>query len=224
MPELQPPPIQLDTEDPWRIFKVMDEIVAGFQALSGLPPAVAFFGSARAAPADPAYALAEKTARRLAGEGFAVLTGGGPGIMEAANKGARDAGGLSVGLNIDLPREQAPNAYLTRLINFRYFFVRKVMFVKYSVGFVIAPGGFGTLDELFEATTLVQTERIRPFPVILLGAAYWQGLLDWLRGVVVAEGRVSPTELEILRLADTPEEVLAHLREASPALPEGVTS
>jgi uncharacterized protein (TIGR00730 family) len=219
MPELQPPPIQLDTEDPWRVFKVMDEIVAGFQALSGLPPAVAFFGSARATPADPAYALAEKTGRLLAAEGFAVLTGGGPGIMEAANKGALEAGGLSVGLNIDLPREQSPNAYLSRLINFRYFFVRKVMFVKYSVGFVIAPGGYGTLDELFEATTLVQTGRIRPFPVILFGAAYWQGLVDWLRHVVVGERRVSLGELGILRLADSPEEVLEHLRAASPALP-----
>ncbi len=219
MPELQPTPIHLDTEDPWRVFKVMDEIVAGFQALSGIPPAVAFFGSSRTTSADPAYALAEKTARRLAENGFAVLTGGGPGIMEAANKGAMEAGGLSIGLNIDLPQEQAPNAYLAKLVNFRYFFVRKVMFVKYAVGFVIAPGGFGTLDELFEATTLVQTRRIRPFPVILLGTAYWQGLLDWLRDVVVADGRVTTDELTILRLADTPEEVLAHLRSASPALP-----
>ena len=219
MPELQPTPIHLDTEDPWRVFKVMDEIVAGFQALSGIPPAVAFFGSSRAARADPAYALAEKTARRLAENGFTVLTGGGPGIMEAANKGAMEGGGLSIGLNIDLPQEQAPNAYLGKLVNFRYFFVRKVMFVKYAVGFVIAPGGFGTLDELFEATTLVQTRRIRPFPVILLGTGYWQGLLDWLRDVVVADGRVRTDELAILRLADTPEEVLAHLRSASPALP-----
>jgi hypothetical protein len=219
MPELQPTPIHLDIEDPWRVFKVMDEIVAGFQALSGIPPAVAFFGSSRATPDDPAYALAEKTARLLAENGFTVLTGGGPGIMEAANKGAIEAGGLSIGLNIDLPQEQAPNPYLGKLVNFRYFFIRKVMFVKYSVGFIIAPGGFGTLDELFEATTLVQTRRIRPFPVILLGAAYWQGLLDWLRDPVVAEGRVSPEELAILRIADTPGEVLAHLRSASPALP-----
>jgi uncharacterized protein (TIGR00730 family) len=219
MPELQPPLIQLDTQDPWRVFKIMDEFVAGFEALSGLPPAVAFFGSSRATPDDPAYTLAEKTARRLVENGFAVLSGGGPGIMEAANKGAMEAGGLSIGLNIDLPQEQAPNRYLGKLLNFKYFFVRKVIFVKYSVGFIIAPGGFGTLDELFEATTLVQTRRIRPFPVILLGAAYWQGLLDWLRDVVVAERRVTPAELAILRVADTPEEVLAHLRSASPALP-----
>jgi len=219
MPELQPTPIHLDTEDPWRVFKVMDEIVAGFQALHGIPPAVAFFGSARATPADPAYALAERTARRLVERGFAVLTGGGPGIMEAANKGAMEAGGLSIGLNIDLPQEQVPNHYLSRLVNFRYFFVRKLMFVKYAVGYVIAPGGFGTLDELFEATTLVQTRRARPFPVILLGAPYWRGLTDWLRDAVVAEGRVTADELAILRMADTPDEVLSHLTSASPALP-----
>ncbi len=218
MPELQPTPIHLDTEDPWRVFKVMDEIVAGFQALHGMPPAVAFFGSSRVTPADPAYLLAERTARRLAERGFAVLTGGGPGIMEAANKGAMEAGGLSIGLNIDLPQEQVPNHYLSRLVNFRYFFVRKLMFVKYAVGYVIASGGFGTLDELFEATTLVQTRRARPFPVILLGAEYWQGLIDWLRDVVVAEGRVRADELAILRMADTPDEVLAHLTSVSPAL------
>ncbi len=218
MPELQPAPAHPDTQDPWRVFKIMDEFVAGFEALATLPPAVAFFGSSRATPQDPAYALAERTARLLAEHGFAILTGGGPGIMEAANKGAMEAGGLSVGLNIDLPEEQAPNRYLGKLLNFRYFFVRKVMFVKYSVGFVIAPGGFGTLDELFEATTLVQTRRARPFPVILLDAAYWQGLLAWLQGSVAAQGRVRPDELAILRVADTPEEVLAHLRSPVPAL------
>ncbi|HLE43001.1 MAG TPA: TIGR00730 family Rossman fold protein [Methylomirabilota bacterium] len=219
MPELQPTPIHVDTEDPWRIFKIMDELLAGFEALGKVPPAVAFFGSSRATPDDPAYTLAEKTARLLAESGYTILTGGGPGIMEAANKGAMEAGGLSIGLNIDLPQEQAPNPYLAKLINFRYFFVRKVMFVKYSVGFVIAPGGFGTLDELFEATTLVQTRRIRPFPVILLGSVYWQGLLNWLGDVVVAEGRITAEELAILRVADTPEEVRAHLRAASPTAP-----
>jgi uncharacterized protein (TIGR00730 family) len=219
VPELQPTPIQLDTEDPWRVFKIMDELLAGFEALRAIPPAVAFFGSSRAAPGDPAYALAEETARACAESGYTVLTGGGPGIMEAANKGALEGGGLSIGLNIDLPQEQAPNPYLAKLLNFRYFFVRKVMFVKYSVGFVIAPGGFGTLDELFEATTLVQTHRIRPFPVVLLGAAYWQGLLAWLRDVVVPHGRITAAELAILRVADTPDEVLAHLRAASPAVP-----
>jgi uncharacterized protein (TIGR00730 family) len=218
VPEFQPTPIHLDTEDPWRIFKIMDELVGGFEALARLPRAVAFFGSSRAAPDDPAYALAEETARRLVESGYAVLTGGGAGVMEAANKGAMAAGGLSIGLNIDLPQEQAPNPYLVKLLNFRYFFVRKVMFVKYSVGFVIAPGGFGTLDELFEATTLVQTGRIRPFPVILLGSAYWQGLLEWLRARAVAEGRITAAELAILRVADTPDEVLAHLRAGAPSL------
>lgn len=219
MPELQPVPLHPDTQDPWRVFKIMDEFVAGFEALATIPPAVAFFGSARATPDEPAYALVEKTARLLAERGFTILTGGGPGIMEAANKGAIEAGGLSVGLNIDLPQEQAPNRYLGKLLNFRYFFVRKVMFVKYSVGFVIAPGGFGTLDELFEATTLVQTGRSRPFPIILLGAPYWQGLLAWLRGVVIAERRVTAEELAILRVADTPEEVLRLLRAPAPGGP-----
>lgn len=219
MPELQPVPLHPDTQDPWRVFKIMDEFVAGFEALATIPPAVAFFGSARATPDEPAYALVEKTARLLAEHGFTILTGGGPGIMEAANKGAIEAGGLSVGLNIDLPQEQAPNRYLGKLLNFRYFFVRKVMFVKYSVGFVIAPGGFGTLDELFEATTLVQTGRSRPFPIILLGPPYWQGLLAWLRGVVMAERRVTAEELAILRVADTPEEVLRLLRAPAPGGP-----
>jgi uncharacterized protein (TIGR00730 family) len=219
VPELQPTPIHVDTEDPWRVFKVMDELLAGFEALRSIPPAVAFFGSSRAVPADPAYALAERTARACAESGYTILTGGGPGIMEAANKGAFEGGGLSIGLNIDLPQEQAPNPYLAKLLNFRYFFVRKVMFVKYSVGFVIAPGGFGTLDELFEATTLVQTHRIRPFPVVLLDAAYWRGLLDWLRDVMVPRGRITPAELSILRVADTPDEVLAHLRAGAPAVP-----
>jgi uncharacterized protein (TIGR00730 family) len=218
VPDPEPTPVQLDTKDPWRAYKFMDEFVTGFEALASVAPAVAFFGSSRARPDDAAYALAERTARLLAENGFTVLTGAGAGIMEAASKGATEAGGLSVGLNIDLPTEQAPNRYLGRLLNFRYFFVRKVMFVKYSVGFVIAPGGFGTLDELFEATTLIQTRRIQPFPVILLGAAYWGGLLAWLRDVVVAEGRVASRELEVLRIADTPEEVLAHLRSAHLAI------
>lgn len=202
--------------DAWRVFKIMDEFVSGFEALAHIPSAVAFFGSSRATPDDPAYSLAEQTGRLLAQNGFAVLTGGGPGIMEAANKGAIEAGGLSIGLNIDLPQEQAPNRYLGKLVNFRYFFVRKVMFVKYSVGFVIAPGGFGTLDELFEATTLVQTRRTPPFPVILLGAAYWQGLLDWLRDVAVKQRAITAEEVAILRVADAPEEVLAYLRSARP--------
>lgn len=189
----------------------MDEFVSGFQALAPIASPVAFFGSSRARPEDPMYALAERTAGLLARHGFSIVTGGGPGIMEAASKGALEAGGLSIGLNIDLPSEQAPNPYLSKLVSFRYFFVRKVVFVKYAVGFVIAPGGFGTLDELFEAVTLVQTRRTPPFPVVLLDEAYWRGLLDWLRHTTAATGAIRPDELDILRLANTPEEVLAHL-------------
>lgn len=203
---------QLITREPWRVFKIMAEFVEGFEALGQLPPAVAFFGSSRATPDDPAYLLAEKTARTLAAHGFAVITGGGPGIMEAANKGASEAGGLSIGLNIDLPQEQAPNRYVQKLVNFHYFFVRKVMFVKYSVAFVIMPGGFGTLDELFEATNLIQTKRTSPFPVVLMDTGYWQGLLDWIREVVVRQGRVAPAELSILQMADTSEEALSIIR------------
>jgi uncharacterized protein (TIGR00730 family) len=210
----RPTPASTDIQDPWRVFKIMDEFVAGFEALATIPSPVAFFGSSRARRDEPAYALAEETGRRLAEAGYSLLTGAGPGLMEAASKGALEAGGLSVGLNIDLPREQTANPYLSRLLNFRYFFVRKVMFVKYSVGFVIAPGGFGTLDELFEATTLVQTRRTPPFPVILLGATYWRGLLNWLRAETVGRHAITAEELSILRMADSPDEVLAHLARA----------
>ena len=215
MVEVPPIPTQPDA---WRVFRIMDELVAGFEALATTPSAVAFFGSSRAGPDDPAYALAEKTGRVLAENGFAVLTGGGPGLMEAANKGAMEAGGLSIGLNIDLPQEQAPNPYLGRLLNFRYFFVRKVMFVRYSVAFIFLPGGLGTLDELFESATLIQTHKIRPFPVVLVGRDYWQGLLDWLTQTAVGRGRVSAEEMTIFTLAETPEEVLTAIQRAAPAL------
>ena len=201
-------PAPPDLRDPWRVYAFVNEFVAGFEALARIPSPVAVFGSSRARPEDPAYALTE----RLGEEGFSVLTGGGLGLMEAANKGAMEAGGLSVGLSIDLPSEPVANRYLGTLLSFRYFFARKVMFVKYSVGFVIAPGGFGTLDELFEAVTLVQTRRTRPFPIVLLGAAYWSGLVDWLRATAVARGAITAAELALLRLADTPEEALQHLR------------
>jgi uncharacterized protein (TIGR00730 family) len=193
------------------VFAILDEFVAGFEALSSLASPVAVFGSSRAGPDSPPYALAERVGRLLAERGYSVLTGGGAGIMEAASKGALEAGGHSVGLTIDSPQEQGPNRYLGKLLTFRYFFVRKVMFVKYSVGFIIAPGGFGTLDELFEAVTLVQTRRTPPFPIILLGAHYWRGLLDWLRDAAVAQGFITAAELSLLRLADTPEDVLAQL-------------
>ena len=211
MPEPFRLPTQPDARDPWRVFRFMDEFVVGFEALASVPAPVAVFGSSRARAGEGAYELAERMGRLLAQQGFSVLTGGGPGVMEAASKGALEAGGLTVGLNIDLPSEQAPNRYLSKLINSRYFFVRKVLFVKYSVGFVIAPGGFGTLDELFEAVTLVQTRRTPPFPIILLGVQYWRGLVDWLRDTVAAHGGIRPDELTLLRLADTPEEVVAHL-------------
>ena len=206
----------LDAKDPWRVFRFMDEFVVGFEALASVPSPVAVFGSARTRPGEPTYELAERMGRLLAGNGFTVVTGGGPGVMEAACKGALEAGGLTVGLNIDLPSEQAPNPYLSKLVNFRYFFVRKVMFVKYAVGFVIAPGGFGTLDELFEAVTLVQTRRSPPFPIVLLGVDYWRGLVEWLRDTVAARGAIRPEDLALLRLADTPEEVLEHLRLPGP--------
>jgi uncharacterized protein (TIGR00730 family) len=203
---------QPDARDPWRVFRFMDEFVVGFEALASVPAPVSVFGSSRARPGERTYELAERMGRLLAQRGYTVVTGGGPGVMEAASKGALEAGGLTVGLNIDLPSEQAPNAYLSRLISSRYFFVRKVLFVKYSVGFVIAPGGFGTLDELFEAVTLVQTRRSPPFPIVLLDVQYWRGLVDWLRDTVAGHAAIRPDELALLRLADTPEEVLAHLR------------
>jgi uncharacterized protein (TIGR00730 family) len=201
--------------DTWRIFRIISEFVEGFEALEKLPSAVAVFGSARTKPDLPDYNLARRMGRLLAEKGFAVLTGGGPGVMEAANRGAFEAGGISVGLNIELPFEQKPNPYITKLLNFRYFFVRKVMFVKYSTAFVILPGGFGTLDELFESVTLIQTQKIKPFPVVLVDKKYWQGLLDWLRDTVLASDNISPSDLKILNLVDTPEEALRIIERAS---------
>ncbi|MFQ5882522.1 MAG: TIGR00730 family Rossman fold protein [Candidatus Methylomirabilales bacterium] len=198
----------LGEDDTTRLYRIMAEFVEGFETLSKIPPGVAIFGSSRATPHDPYYRVAEGIARLLVQNGFAILTGAGPGIMEAANKGAREAGGPSIGLNIQLPLEQPINPHVTTPLNFRYFFVRKVMFVRYSMAFVILPGGFGTLDELFESVTLIQTHKIRPFPVVLVGREYWQGLLAWLQGTVVNRGRVSREEMAIFTLAETPEEVL----------------
>ncbi len=213
------PPIQSSVQDTWRVFKILAELVEGFEALAQIPPAVSIFGSTRATQNDPAYATAEKIARLLAENGYAVITGAGPGVMEAANKGASEAGGLSIGLNIDIPQEQASNQYVKKLLNFRYFFVRKLMFVKYSTGFVFLPGGFGTLDELFEAVTLIQTHRSRPLPVILVGSDYWRGLLAWLKDTAVLEGRIGTDDMSILKVADTPEEVLELIRTSHSALP-----
>jgi hypothetical protein len=195
--------------DTWRVFRIMAELVEGFEALNNIGPAVTIFGSARLAPGSPYYNKCLKVAENLAKEGFAVISGGGPGIMEAANKGAQNANGTSVGLNIELPMEQTPNPYQDVKVEFRYFFVRKLMFVKYAVGYVIFPGGFGTIDELFEALTLIQTKKIRGFPVVLVGKDYWSGLIDWLKMSVLAAGNISPEDLDFMHIVDEPEEVCA---------------
>ena len=194
--------------DPWRVFRIMGEFVEAFDELATLNRGISIFGSARSQPDDPDYKAAKETAALLVPEGFAVITGGGPGVMEAANKGAFEAGGLSVGCNIELPFEQRPNAYQTKSLTFKYFFVRKMMFVKYSLGFIIFPGGFGTFDELFEALTLIQTKKIRNFPIILFGSTYWNGLLKWLHDVVMAEGKISDIDFRMIQIADSPTEVV----------------
>jgi len=197
------------TADTWRVSRIMSEFVEGFESLSQIPRAVTVFGSARARPGDEDYRYAEDLGRALAKAGHAVITGGGPGHMEAVNKGAFEAGGQSIGVCIELPREEKPNAYLTRVVSFRYFFVRKVMFVKYTKAFVILPGGFGTLDELFEALTLIQTRKVPGFPVILAGDdQYWDGLIDWIKGSLLPRGKVSLDDVALLQRARTPEEVV----------------
>ena len=193
----------------WRVMRIQSEIVEGIDTLGTLDKAVSIFGSARTRPDDPDYEAARRTAALLAGAGFAVITGGGPGIMEAANRGARDVQGRSIGCNIELPFEQAGNPYIDTLISFRYFFVRKTMFVKYSSAFVIFPGGFGTLDELFEALTLIQTGKISHFPVVLFGTRYWTGLYEWIREQLLAGGKISEADLELVQLTDDPEEAAA---------------
>jgi uncharacterized protein (TIGR00730 family) len=196
----------------------MGEFVEGFDELASLTRGISIFGSARTPASDPYYKLAQETAALLAREGYAVITGGGPGVMEAANRGAFEAGGLSVGCNIELPFEQGANPYLTRSLTFRYFFVRKMMFVKYSLGFIIFPGGFGTLDELFEALTLIQTHKIRNFPVVLFGTDYWQGLMDWIRNTSLQEGKISEQDLKLIHLTDSPEEVVNILNQSQSSL------
>jgi len=195
-------------EETWRIFRIMSEFVEGFEVLSKIDKAVSIFGSSRMKPNHKYYKLAEQTAYLLAKEGYAIITGSGPGIMEAANKGAKRAGGLSVGLNIQIPQEQKPNKYVDILLDFRYFFVRKVMFVKYAKAFVIMPGGYGTLDEFTEAINLIQTQRIPKFPVVLLGKDYWEGLISWLKNEVLASGNISKEDLDIFTIVDTPQEVI----------------
>ncbi|QXD16581.1 TIGR00730 family Rossman fold protein [Rhodocaloribacter litoris] len=197
-------------KDLWRVFRIVGEFTKGFETLSALGPCVSIYGSARTPADHPDYHLAETVARKLVERGFGVITGGGPGIMEAANKGAFEAGGLSVGLNIVIPHEQHPNPYVApdKLLNFDFFFVRKVMLHKYAQGFIVLPGGYGTMDELFEALTLIQTRKATPFPIILMGKAYWQGLVSWLRDTMLASGRVSPEDLELFALTDDPDEAV----------------
>ncbi|MDD5129327.1 MAG: TIGR00730 family Rossman fold protein [Candidatus Omnitrophica bacterium] len=199
-------------EDTWRIFRIMSEFVDGFETLSKVGKAVSIFGSARTKSASKHYKQGEEIAYQIAKAGYAVITGSGPGLMEAANKGARRAGGCSIGLNIQLPREQKPNRFVDTVLSFRYFFVRKVMFVKYAKAFVILPGGFGTLDEFFEAITLIQTKRISRFPVILFDSKYWKPLLEWLRSTVHSHGSISKEDMDIFVLADEPKEVIQLIR------------
>jgi len=196
----------------WRLFKIIGEFVDGVENLHDLGPAVSIFGSARIKPGDPIYAKAEHLAALFAKNHFAVITGGGGGVMEAANKGAAEAGGTSVGLNIILPFEQKPNPYANIQLEFKYFFVRKVMFVKYAMAYIIMPGGFGTLDELFEAVTLIQTHRIKPLPVILVGSEYWSGLIDWIKSRLLDQKRISPLDLEILQVMDEPGDIVKYVQ------------
>ena len=195
-------------ENPWRVFRIMAEFVEGFDELSQIGPAVSIFGSARIPEGNKYYKAAVETAELLVKDGYAVITGGGPSIMEAGNKGATNARGVSVGLNIDLPFEQKPNPYINHLINFHYFFSRKVMFVKYANAFIIFPGGYGTLDEFFESVTLIQTQRMERFPVILYGSAYWKGLLDWLKSSVLEENCIDKRDLSIFQTVDDPKEAV----------------
>jgi uncharacterized protein (TIGR00730 family) len=203
---------EITVKDSWRMFHIIAEFVEGFEALSDVGPSVSIFGSSRVNSGDAIYQKAERTATLLAENGFGVITGGGPGVMEAANKGASVAGGKSIGLNIQLPYEQEPNPYANLSLSFRYFFVRKVMFIKYAVAYIIFPGGFGTLDELFESVTLIQTHKIRPFPVILVGTDCWKGLFDWIRSVMLKEARISPEDLDIFQIVDEPEEIVKTIK------------
>jgi uncharacterized protein (TIGR00730 family) len=215
-----PRPDEFTHTDPWRVFRIMGEFVEGFDELATLSRGIAIFGSARTKPDDPDYHAAQETGALLAAQGFAVITGGGPGIMEAANRGAFEAGGLSIGCNIELPFEQRPNAYQTLTLTFKYFFVRKMMFVKYSLAFVIFPGGFGTFDELFEALTLIQTKKIRNFPIVLVGSRYWSGLLDWLREAVLPGGKIGEHDLDLFHVTDSPAEVVEIVMRSQNSLTE----
>ena len=203
-------------KESWRVFRIMGEFVEGFDELSTLGPCVSVFGSARLSRTDPVYDRCVETVRLLAEAGYGIITGGGPGIMEAANRGAQEVGTPSVGCNIELPFEQGLNEFIDIGIDFRYFFVRKTMFVKYAQAFVIFPGGFGTLDELFEALTLIQTRKVRNFPVVLFDTKYWAGMMDWIRGTMLREGKISEKDLDLIYLTDSPQEVVAHVVSSQP--------
>jgi uncharacterized protein (TIGR00730 family) len=215
-----PRPDEFTHTDPWRVFRIMGEFVEGFDELASLSRGIAIFGSARTKPDDPDYHAAQETGGLLAVQGYAVITGGGPGIMEAANRGAFEAGGLSIGCNIELPFEQRANQYQTLSLTFKYFFVRKMMFVKYSLAFVIFPGGFGTFDELFESLTLIQTRKIRNFPVVLFGSKYWSGMMDWFREVVQPGGKISDLDLALFHVTDSPAEVVEIVNRSQSSLTE----
>lgn len=202
----------LNIEESWRVFRIMAEFVEAIEELSDVTHAVSIFGSARVAPGDEYYNKTEVLARLLAESGFNVITGGGPGIMEAANKGATEGGGKSVGMNIRLPFEQKPNPYANISIDYKYFFIRKVMFVKYAMAYVILPGGFGTMDELFEALTLIQTRRIRSFPVILMGSEYWEGLIAWLKNTMLGQGKISPEDIDLFSVLDDPHDIVRYIQ------------
>jgi uncharacterized protein (TIGR00730 family) len=199
-------------EESWRLFKILGEFVEGIDTLHDIGPAVSIFGSARVLPEDPVYKTAQTIARLFADEGFAVITGGGGGVMEAANRGASGKKGASIGLNISLPFEQKPNPYADIMLEFNYFFIRKVMFIKYAQAYIVLPGGFGTLDEMFEAVTLIQTRRIKPFPVILVGSEYWSGLREWIADRLLEKGRISPEDLDIFQILDDPEEIVRFVK------------
>lgn len=211
MPESQHVIDEITAKDTWRIFRIMSELVEGFDSLQSIGPAVSIFGSKRCLPGDAEYQMAETIAYKLAECGFAVMTGGGPGIMEAGNRGAKAAGGVSVGLNIKLPQETGGNPHQTLSLDFRYFFIRKLMFVKYAMAFVIMPGGFGTIDELFEALNLMQTDKIKRFPLYLVGSDFWNPLLDWLKDTVIKRGLLYESELDLVTVLDDPDELVRQI-------------
>ena len=202
---------QLEKQESWRLFRIIGEFVEGFDELPNYLPAVTVYGSARIKEGSPYYRLSRELGAALSEAGYSVITGGGPGLMESANRGAFEHGGTSIGLNVELPREQKPNPYLSVAMSFRYFFVRKVMLVKYATGFILLPGGYGTLDEFFETVTLIQTRKIRPFPVVLMGREYWSGLVDWMRQRMLGAGLISPEDLELFHVTDDVQDAVAHV-------------